>query len=135
MTAKQAIVKECQDCTGNKYYTTVCCSPECALSPAREFKTSLRRIRAHCTECNPSKTVVGIKDCGGDRLIGGFADGPHECNLYPFRLGNNPFKPKRTPKEPTEAQRLARERFKARIHSTRKGLISHETPSEYKGKG
>lgn len=132
MTAKQAIAKECQSCTGNKYYTTVCCSPECALSPAREFKSSLRRIKAHCTECNPSKTIIGIKDCGGDRLIGGFVGDVHECNLYPFRLGKNPFKPKR---ELSEAQRRTIERLRTSQEKHKGTPVSHEMPSKRKVTG
>lgn len=117
MTARQAINKECRDCCNSVNFRSVCCSFECSLHPAKEFKSSLRRIKAHCTECNPSKTVLGIKDCGGDK-----------CNLYPFRLGKNPFKPKRTPQEPSESQKLARERFKTRTQRHAETLISHNSP-------
>jgi hypothetical protein len=46
-----------------------------------------------------------------------FCRQPRECHLYPFREGKNLFRPVRAKKEPTEAQLIAREKFKARTQS------------------
>ena len=95
ITAKQAINRECRDCCNTTYWKSVCNSDTCALSEAREFKTAVRRIKAHCIECNTQKTVYGVAVCGGDKLIGGATGQPHICHLFPFREGKNPYRAKR----------------------------------------
>jgi hypothetical protein len=95
MTAKRAIILECQGCCGSVRFREICTSPDCALNDAREFKSNLRRIKAHCIECNSQKTVHGLKDCGGEK-----------CSLYLFREGKNPHRPKRVYSE-AERQAIA----------------------------
>jgi hypothetical protein len=111
ITAKQAILKECQDCCGTVQFRSMCSSPNCALSEAREFKSSssVKRIKTHCLECCPEKTIHGVKDCDG-KLIGGVTGDPRICHLHPFREGKNPFKPKRAIPE-TQKQLLLTHRF------------------------
>ena len=57
-----------------------------------EITNPVKAIRAFCLECCGG-SPYDVKDCSS-----------RECNLYPFRLGKNPY---RTRREMTEEQRAA----------------------------
>jgi hypothetical protein len=78
MSPRQAIKITCRCCKGGGRWK--CESKDCAL--IRTVGPSLRKIKAHCKECNGDDHS---KECTG-RLIDGTI-----CILHPFRLGKNPF--------------------------------------------
>ncbi|MHB8783774.1 MAG: hypothetical protein ACYDAX_10220 [Desulfobacteria bacterium] len=83
ITPVQAIKRECRTCKGGKVFR--CESKACALN--KSGGPSLRKIKAHCRECNGDDHP---RECPG-RLLDGAV-----CNLHPFRLGKNPNARKRT---------------------------------------
>ncbi|MFO8089944.1 MAG: hypothetical protein R6U13_08925 [Desulfatiglandaceae bacterium] len=42
-------------------------------------------IRRHCVECVDS--VAEVRNCGGDRMLGGQGDENGVCFFYPYRMG------------------------------------------------
>ena len=85
----QAIKMECRRCKGNGRWK--CESKICALN--RPAGSSLRKIKAHCKECNGDDHP---KECTG-RLLDGTT-----CLLHPFRLGKNPYRPRKLSPEHRE---------------------------------
>ena len=82
----QAIKAECRRCKGGQLFR--CESKVCKLSPdAYTCRSSVRRIGAHCRDCNGDDHP---REC-----VGRYLDGT-TCGLHPFRLGKNPERPKRT---------------------------------------
>lgn len=77
-------------------------------------KSPLRAIRAKCLECSCGSTYE-VKNCP-----------IHDCNLYPFRLGNNPF---RTRSMIEEQKQAAAERLKS-ARLAKKSLINNEENSD-----
>lgn len=70
-----------------------------------EITNPVKAIRAKCLDCccgSPEE----VRQCPCEN-----------CALYPFRLGKNPY---RANKEPTEAQRAAREAAAERLRNLRK---------------
>ena len=77
-------------------------------------KSPLWCIRQHCLECSCG-SAYEVKNC----VI-------HDCNLYSFRLGNNPF---RTRSMTEEQKQAAAERLKlARL--AKKSLTNNEENSD-----
>ena len=96
LTAAQAIRRECKSCSGT---TPKNCPTElCKLSPdVFPCRSSVKRIAAHCKDCsgeNPPITCKGLllRPNGNVRI-----EEYSLCWLHPFRLGRNPYKPKREP--------------------------------------
>lgn len=83
MTPTKAIKQECRFCN-NVPKSIICDSKHCQLNN-RELST-LRRIKAHCMECVPEKTLAAVRECSG-KVFG--AD-PHTCFLHIYREGHNP---------------------------------------------
>ena len=77
-------------------------------------KSPLKAIRQHCLECCCG-SAYEVKNC----VI-------YDCNLYPFRLGNNPFRKR----EMTEEQKQATaERLKS-ARLAKKSLTNNEENSD-----
>ena len=104
MTPKQAwklVCKQCAKTTPHKCETKIC-----QLSDIFKFKSTLKRIKAHCLDCAATdldqpitRDVINCVDT--------------KCPLHPYRLGKNPNRKKRAPnpdnlKKLTEARKLRR---------------------------
>ena len=77
-------------------------------------KSPLKAIRQHCLECCCG-SAYEVKNC----VI-------HDCELYPFRLGNNPF---RTRSMTDEQKQAAAERLKS-ARMAKKSLTNNEANSD-----
>ena len=77
-------------------------------------KSPLKAIRQHCLECSCG-SAYEVKNC----VI-------HDCNLYPFRLGNNPFC---TRSMTDEQKQAAAERLKS-ARLAKKSLTNNEENSD-----
>lgn len=77
-------------------------------------KSPLKAIRQHCLECSCG-SAYEVKNC----VI-------HDCNLYPFRLGSNPF---RTRSMTDEQKQAAAERLKS-ARLAKKSLTNNEEFSD-----
>jgi len=110
-TPAKAILAECRSCKGGQIFR--CESLSCALN--KSDGTSLRKIKAHCIECNGDDHP---RECTG-RLLNG-----DTCNLHPFRLGTNPQAKKRT-LSPEHKAKLAEA---GRKHRFGTGQNSQSTP-------
>ena len=87
MTPLKSILKECKYCmNGILNARGKCNSDICKLSLHNEFKSNLRRIKAHCIDCIPEQSIFGVQKCDGKILN----PEPHTCPLWPFRLGHDP---------------------------------------------
>ena len=76
-------------------------------------KSPLRAIRQYCLECSCG-SAYEVKNC----VI-------HDCELYPFRLGNNPFRKREMTDEQKQA---AAERLKS-ARLAKKSLNNNEENS------
>ena len=77
-------------------------------------KTPLKAIRAKCLDCCCG-SAYEVKNC----VI-------HDCELYPFRLGSNPF---RTRSMTDEQKQAAAERLKS-ARMAKKSLTNNEEISD-----
>ena len=77
-------------------------------------KSPLKAIRQHCLECS-CDSAYEVKNCT-----------IHDCNLYLFRLGNNPF---RTRQMTDEQKQAAAERLKS-ARMAKKALTNNEENSD-----
>ena len=77
-------------------------------------KSPLKAIRQHCLECCCG-SAYEVKNC----VI-------HDCNLYPYRLGSNPF---RTRSMTDEQKQAAAERLKS-ARLAKKSLTNNEENSD-----
>ena len=77
-------------------------------------KSPLKAIRQHCLECSCGSTYE-VKNC----VI-------HDCNLYSFRLGSNPY---RTRSMTDEQKQAAAERLKS-ARMAKKSLTNNEENSD-----
>ena len=77
-------------------------------------KSPLWCIRQHCLDCCCG-SAYEVKNC----VI-------HDCNLYPFRLGNNPFRKREMTDEQKQA---AAERLKS-ARMAKKSLTNNEEFSD-----
>ena len=77
-------------------------------------KSPLKAIRQHCLECCCG-SAYEVKNC----VI-------HDCELYPYRLGNNPF---RTRSMTDEQKQDAAERLKS-ARLAKKSLTNNEENSD-----
>ena len=96
MTAIQAVKKECQKCMNNKRFPS-CISTMCVLNKRKDYKSTLRMIKAHCLTCIPEGSIFAVKLC----------DTPN-CNLWSYRLGKNPNRKKRQFSDKQRAEIRAR---------------------------
>ena len=116
LTPRQAIQKECRWCAGNT--PDNCNTTICQLSDLFEHPSSLQRIKAHCLMCAAQDLhetpQQAVKACKGDLLRENgnqkrwtLPDGTTRgaCFLYPYRLGKNPERKKRTPLTPEQYER------------------------------
>ena len=76
-------------------------------------KSPLWCIRQHCLECCCG-SAYEVKNCT-----------IHDCNLYPFRLGNNPFRTRSM----TDEQKQAAARLKS-ARLAKKSLTNNEENSD-----
>ena len=114
MTAAEAIKATCRSCQpGQRMTPEKCATTTCKLSPnVVKVRSSVKRIAAHCRECN-----------GGDhpRVCEGRLLDRGTCLLHPFRLGKNPHKPKRGPRRshfrPQSTDQMPREAVGSTIFS------------------
>lgn len=81
-------------------------------------QSPLKAIRAHCIECSCGSTSE-VKNC----II-------RDCELWPFRMGNNPF---RTRSMTDEQKQAAAERLKS-ARLAKKSLNNNEENSEQEDK-
>ena len=77
-------------------------------------KSPLKAIRQHCLECSCG-SAYEVKNC----VI-------HDCELYPYRLGNNPF---RTRSMTDEQKQATAERLKS-ARMAKKSLTNNEENSD-----
>lgn len=77
-------------------------------------KSPLKAIRQHCLECSCG-SAYEVKNC----II-------HDCELYPFRIGNNPFRKR----EMTEEQKQAAEERIKLARLAKKSLTNNEEFSD-----
>ena len=102
----KAIKMECRRCKGGGRWK--CEAKVCALN--RPAGSSLRKIKAHCKECNGDDHP---KECTG-RLLDGTI-----CLLHPFRLGKNPYRPRTL--SPENREKLVRVGAKYHFPTGQKG--------------
>lgn len=91
MTAAQAVKAECRLCCNTKVFHG-CASETCELNNKAAHKGTLRMIKAHCLTCVPEGSSYAVNNCDGEIYSQGSIA---KCNLYPFRMGKNPFRAKR----------------------------------------
>ena len=119
LTPSKAIGKECRWCKGGGRWK--CESKVCALN--RPGGSSLRKIAAHCRECNGDDKPI---NCTGRHLDGTI------CLLHPFRLGKNPYRPRTL--SPENREKLVRVGAKYHFPTGQKGA-SNLPGSTIRGEG
>jgi hypothetical protein len=129
MTAAQAIRRECKWCSA--VTPEKCDAKMCKLSPkVFECRSSVKRIRVHCLQCaaqDIGETAhEAVKTCegrllreNGNAVRWADSEGTERgvCFLHPYRLGKNPYRPKRKA-PPGQGQRGAEALAKYRRERT-----------------
>lgn len=111
MSAREAIAEECRTCQpGIRMSPAKCKSTVCKLNiGVNKCRSSVKRVKAHCLDCAAQDTGEtrheAVRSCTGRLLRENGnsirwidSDGRERgvCFLHPYRLGKNPYRPKRT---------------------------------------